>query len=416
MARRKLAGLAFTLLAGAAALAQEAPLGKPSAFELVPAGERIIASAGSRLFAAPDPAAATLAVFDVDTDLEVIERDGAWTRVRHAGRLGWLGPQGTVPRRPRPPAPDPGAGGLTTVVPAPPLAAPDPSAARLTAALAYLGTSSPAGRVGPFPLFTDALDERRLARLQLVGQQLPEVYRARYGLAVASAPAGAIVLFSSPEDYLAFVGQTEELADLAARGHALYGIAALYAGRDATEEVTSILVHEMAHLLNRVAFGRRLPSWLEEGLANDLAWSEIDRDGRLALGSRGGSTRLTRPSPREGTMVVERRGPQASHRKLLEAWKRRSLPSLPELLGMPWAEFVEPNQRRMNYAQSTEFVRFLLDGGVAPRATGFRDFLEAVAAGAKPDVTVLETHLGEPLDRLERAFGTWLTRQVALNR
>jgi hypothetical protein len=408
-----LAPLVLLALAPTGAAEEGPALGKPPAFEALPVADRLGVPAGSRLHAAPDAASATLAILDVTTELEVVERAGAWVRVRWGGRLGWYAPPGTPPGppqavRPRAPA------GFTTVPAEAPPAGPDPAGSRLAAALTQLGTNEPAGRLGPFPLYTDDLDGHRLRRLVRVGDQLPATYEGRYGVAPA-APSGAVVLFSKQSDYEEFAGRTVELADLAARGHAFYGIAALYAGRDVTEHVLVVLVHELAHLLNRAAFGRPLPTWLEEGLANDLAWSRIDRDGRLEVGTWGGFASLTR-NPRDGGLLLELRGAQASRRTLLEAWRQRELPSLPELLEMPWAEFVEPERRPLHYAQSTTLVRFLLDGLEPRRAAGFRGFLAAVASGAEPGAGALAVHLGEPLADVERDFEAWLTLQVALGR
>jgi hypothetical protein len=417
MARLALAGLALLLLTPTPGAAQEAPLGKPSAFDLAPASERVLARAGSRLYSEPDPRAATVAILDVDTELEVIERDKEWARVRHDGRLCWFAPEGTAAAhfRPAPLDRDGATAGATLVLDLL-TAVPDPAADRLAAALGHLDAISAAGRLGPFPLYTDAIDPRRIRRLQGVGDQLPAAYAERYGLAPEAAPAGAVVLYSRARDYQAFVGETQEIADLAARGHALYGIAALYAGRDATDEVMTILVHEMVHLLNRAVFHRPLPAWLEEGLANDLAWSEVGRDGRLELGSWGGSTRLTRPNSRDGTIVVEQSGAQASHRKLLEWWRQGDLAPLPELFDMSWVRFVEPQRRPVHYAQSAMLIRFLLDGENGMRAASFRDFLGEAASGSEPSPTLLESHLGRTTAELERDFGLWLTQQVAFNR
>ncbi len=407
-------GLALLLLPAIGA-AQEAPLGKPSAFTLAPAAERLLARAGSRLYSEPDPAAATVAILDADTELEVLERDGDWTRVRHGGRLGWFAPQGT---------PAIGRTSETVDDEAPPAfargpassPAPDRAAERLAAALGHLGATSPVGLLGPFPLYTDAVEPRRMERLLRLGDHLPHAYATRYGVAPEAPPAGAVVLYSRARDYQAFVGETAEIAELAARGHAVYGVAALYAGRDATDEVMTILVHEMVHLLNRAVFRRPLPAWLEEGLANDLAWSEVGRDGRLDLGSWGGSTRLTRPNSRDGTIVVERRGAQALYRRLLEWWKQGDLAPLPELFDMPWGRFVEPERLPVHYAQSAMLVRFLLDGEGGAWAARFRAFLGEAAAGAEPAPKLLERHLGETAIELDREFGSWLAQQAAFNR
>ena len=63
------------------------------------------------------------------------------------------------------------------------------------------------------------------------------------------------------------------------------------------------------------------------------------------------------------------------------------------------------NILRGNARLFTELVRFLLDGGDARLAVGFRKYLGAIAGGAPPTVATLEHALGMELRELERSFG-----------
>ncbi len=414
--------LVSALLLAAATPAQaggEEPLGRPSAIELASPAERVVAPAGARLHREPDAQSLTLLVFDVDVELEVLARRGPWVRVRHESWIGWLAPTG------EPPAPAPAA--TATEAPAAP-AVPDASAERLASALARLVPQPATGRLGPFALHTDVEDARRLAWLQRVAELLPAAYGERFRLAPPAAPGGTVVLFDELADYEAFARHAEGVELPVTRGvvlagtasvfersdgHAASGIAALYAGGEDRAAATAVLVHELAHLLNRAAFGRPLPTWLEEALANDLSWSEIDGDGRLRLGSAGGSTRVTPPQRGSGAVLVERQGAQASRRLLLAAWKERRLPRLPAVLAMSWKEFVAPPGRSLHYALSTELVRLLLDGD-PQRAAGFRAFLAEVAGGAEPSIDLLEQRVGDSVAALQRELELQLTRQLAL--
>lgn len=380
------------------------PLGAPSAFDLSAGEETLEISAGVRLRRAPDPRSESLVTVDAAVELPVLERRESWVRVRYGAWVGWAPADGREPAamdgsaapasRPPPPAPRP---------------VPDP--ALLEGALAHLVDPLPPATLGSFTLYTDSRHERLLERLRSVGDGLADAYLRRFGLAV-EGPRGAIVLYAAEASYRAWAAGSVEPTVQDARGHARGGVASLFVGDEGEDLLPSLLVHEATHLLNREAFGADLPAWLEEGMASDLASCRIGADGRLALGTWGGTSAAHPLAGRSGGVWLQQRGALASRRRLLDAWRRRELAPLSDLLAAPWGSFVAAGRRSLHYSQATGLVRYLLDGEDGALAAGFRAYLAELAGGAVPDVALLERSLGRRLAELQRGFDTWLARQA----
>ena len=177
--------------------------------------------------------------------------------------------------------------------------------------------------------------------------------------------------------------------------------------------MAAVLVHELAHLLNRRVFEAPIPPWLEEGLANDLAFCRIDARGHTRLGSLGGrSAVIEQPEYDQGGFIrLDRRvhltGPMASLRAVQERWRTAEAPSVARLTDLVWSEFTDPMDRSLRYAASAFLVRYLLDSGGdsgdGELAAGFRSFLQSVAAGGPAGVEqlagYLERGLGQRLDQ-----------------
>lgn len=432
------AGLLALLAPGAAAAADEPPetpaeevLGSPAAFGSDGlAEERLALPAGTPLRELPDPRSAALAVLDAPSELPVVERRDGWARVRYGALRGWvpLGEAASAPERAAPRAPAAPAG-----------RAADPEILGRAVARLSAGGGAPPGRLGPFALRTDLADPGLLAFLDRVAADAVRAYRERYGLdpgvgsgvepgsgrsaAAGAAPPGGeavetVVLFTREADYRAFAEADVALAGLEEGGFAGFGLAALYLGARDREEAASLLVHELVHLLNARALGHRTPAWLEEGLANDLAYARIDPSGRLDPASLGGRSRVQRrlagASGREGWEVtVTTVGGLAALGRVVEALDRRALPPLAALTAMTWRELVEPAARELAYAESAFLVRYLLES--PELAAGFRAYLQAVAAGGEGGAEELTEALGEGLDLLDPGFRRWL-RVRALNR
>ncbi|HXT52148.1 MAG TPA: hypothetical protein VN811_13980 [Thermoanaerobaculia bacterium] len=258
----------------------------------------------------------------------------------------------------------------------------------------------------PFSLATDVRDERLLGIVGAAAAALPVDFEARFGLRVV--PQGTLVLFARTADFRSWLA-AEGGGDLAVDGFARHGVAALAVEHQKSEEVTALMVHELSHLLVRVATGRQLPAWLEEGLPEELAIGRRDGRGHTVPGSLrirtstrgvGGPARVR--SAYERTIV----GPAAA----LIALVRGPRPPLSELLAMPWETFTAASGRPDRYAAAAFFVRFLLDGEDRRRREPFRAFLANVAAGGPADAKALEAALGVELPRLQSRFDAWLRR------
>lgn len=285
-----------------------------------------------------------------------------------------------------------------------PVEARRPDAARLKKARARLKGPETVGYLGPYALFTDLQDPVRRQYLDRLAAQMEDAYRTRYGRRLLGQPAEAIVLYAREQDYQAFQDQDSQLARLSASGHSGYGIVALFDEGRTRFEVGSTLVHELAHLLNRRALGPLLPSWLDEGIADDLAQSKVDDvSGRLVPGTLGGVT------VRAGARI-QMFGPRAALQQLVVALDEGKTLPLSELLGLEWGAFVR-GEGNLNYAHSSFWVRYLLDGEGEALAPRFRAFLDAVAAGEPPAPETLRVMLGRSWPELESGFRVWVLSQ-----
>jgi hypothetical protein len=282
-------------------------------------------------------------------------------------------------------------------------------------------------------LLTDIGAERRLRRFERLASGLPAAYGERYALEPAGLDEAWVVLFARGEDYLRYAGDLAVATRRPLLGHSMAGLAALPADIGA-DEVAQVLVHELAHLLHRAAGLPPLPPWLEEGMANDLAFSRVDSAGRLALDTVNGSTFMSegrlpvtivdlnaskqtmRIHPPEeqiwGNEIFHYSGARASLVDLAALVGQRRVTPLATLVALPPAEFARGEGFQERYAQSAFLVRFLLDDAEPQRAARFREFLAWTDAGREPTADELERTLDVSLEDLEPEFHAWLLMQV----
>jgi hypothetical protein len=352
---------------------------------------RIPVRPGTVLLVEPRPGAERVFTVPAMSYLKVVDHRAGWLRVLYEAKSGWV--------------PDPNRSGTE-----PPLgSAPDalrpvagraPDAPRLTLARSGLAPPEIAGRLGPYTLYTDVREPDRLAFLDRVAAGLDGTYRSRYGVAPGGSPAEAVVLYTKEAAYRAFQDREAGLAGLPSTGHSGYGIVALWDGDRPGGEVGATLAHELAHLLNRRALGPALPSWLDEGIADDLSLSRIDPSGQLAPGTLGGVT--VRAERR-----IEMYGARAALFDLAAAMDQLRERPLPELLAMDWDDFVRQDPT-LTYAESAFWVRYLLDGEGGALAPGFRGFLSSIAGGGSRDPEALREKLGRSWEDLEAGFRRWV--------
>jgi len=385
-----------------------------SLFDLGRPRDRIPVEEGVRLKAVPEPEAPHLAVVDADVELPVVERRGEWARVTYRNRSGWVrvSPEGQARVETVAPLPPP----EVTVLPSSPVEA----TARQRGdrrALAAVLLGGEAGSLGSYDLLTDVEDGELLAVLDRLASSLDPVFESRYGLAPAPPePDEAVLLFAREEVYRRYASEEgEDLAALGLAAHAGGGLAALFVGERDREQVTALLVHELTHLVTQRTLGPGLPPWLEEGLADDLAYSRIARDGRLEPDTLGGASSLReeRRSLGRGVERVEQTqeisGGRAALLRLARLVDDGSLPTLETLVGLSRKRFLESEDRSLYYPLSAFFVRFLL---ADESALAFRRVLADVAEGSYLTGELLLARLETDWGTLQRRFESWLRSEA----
>lgn len=259
-----------------------------------------------------------------------------------------------------------------------------PDAARLAAARALMTAGGREESCGPYRLLTDATDARLLTACGRLGRELDAAYEQRFGVRPVGSPGEALVLFRSLRDYRRFVEQEGRLAaGYAGFTSAADGLVALYAETKRSAAVET-LAHEMAHLVERRAFGSSLPPWLSEGLA-DAIGDTATEEGIGAL---------------EGTAGVE-----AIARRLRSGRAAGLARPLAELAALRRSGF-DKAVRSYDYEQSALTVRYLLlDPTLGPR---FRAYLGDLARAERYDAGRLRERLGRSWEEIERGFAAWL--------
>ncbi len=351
---------------------------------------------GTELRREPDPASAVVARLEGLRMMAIRERRGGWCRVARAGLGGSL-TEGWVPEAD---LGEPSAEELWQPEPVVPLAAVAPAAAILAEARGLMGTGVRESPCGPYLLLTDVAGPLAETCPRLAGQ-LEGLYAARTGLAPVGRAAEAIFVFDSRGAYMVFRTRISPESRRHAFAAPARGFVAVAGGGKRLEQVQETVVHELVHLLNRRFLGPALPSWLDEGLAEDLAMSQIAADGTLAPGSLG--------RWEEGSPEARRVGGGQVVLGELRAWMRGGeLPSVERLVGLDSAAFQDQAWFEVHYALSGFWVRYLLGGGAPAGAEGFRAFLAAVAAGEPLTEDLLLSSLGAGWPELESGFRRWL--------
>jgi SH3 domain-containing protein len=378
-------GFAGALLCLALLPRSEEPAAAPAAVHV---------ESGTRLRSDPASDARVLAVIDSEMDLTEIERRGEWVRVRFESYKGWIS---TAP--------------LAEDERAPAFTSPKLDEARIATARAL--TRSDAERtLGPYRLLTDVRDETLLSTLDRSASYLAETYRKRTGLMPGEPQGDVVAVFATDSEYRALEKSERDLAGVTSRGHAGRGVAAISAASSDRSEVNAVFVHELTHLLNRRTLGPQVPLWLEEGLAEDLAFCRTDEEGRLILGTIRGRRTVSELTGRDrrGDVVTYTRhsliGPQVTVNRLADG-TLKSFP-LRELVSLPPRAFVDEDTRDTAYAESALFVRFLLDAEEGRNTDAFRAFLAAVRAGLSLSADRLPELLGSSWNDLDARFGAWL--------
>ena len=258
---------------------------------------------------------------------------------------------------------------------------------RLDRARARLGADRIEGTLGPYGFVGD---EPPSERWSLLAAELDRAVERRYGLRPIGAPRETVIVVSDGGTYRQLLALEPRLAGLDAGGHTSGGIAFVRFDAASPQASEATFVHEVMHFVLRRALGPALPSWLDEGLAEDLAQTPFDGEHRAFL---WGGFRLD--LRREGDRI-DMRAAAAGLDNAVRALDRGERSDLVRLVDMEWDEFVGPGGAA-RYARALHLVRFLLDSGAEGRGAAFRGFLARAADGGPVDRAALERALGAPL-------------------
>ena len=357
--------------------------------------------AGTELREAPDSGSPVVERISSLRTMSVVEARGDWRRVSRVGLGGSLS-EGWVHQTE---LGEPSADELRRPEPVLPLAATPPSDEVIAEARRLMDDGARELPCGPFRLLTDVRAPVVEHCPRLAGQ-LDSLYARRTGLEPVGTPAEAILLFRTDGAYLVFRARTSPEIRRHAFAAPARGFVAVAAGNRPVAQIRATLVHELVHLLNRRFLGPALPSWLDEGLAEEVAMSRIAEDGTVA----------------PATLSRWEMGPEAARRvgggeialgALRTRMRRGDLPTLEALVRFDRAAFQAEERLETHYSLSAFWVRYLLGPGSPGGERGFRSFLAAVAAGEPLEEDLLLGSLGSTWPELETGFRRWLDSDAA---
>lgn len=253
--------------------------------------------------------------------------------------------------------------------------------------LAITITSAPArelkayDEVAPnYTIHTDLGDDSaREAGLR--ASHLLEMYRQTTSLAVGEHRPFPLYLFSSSEDYFAADGPA------GTAGAFVYGGGnprlLIAAELKPTLRTWHLLQHEGFHQYARAASGRKLPSWLDEGLAEYFGEAIFTGDGYVT-----GAT------------------PAWRLRRLSDAMSRGEFEPLPEffkLTGEQWNS--RPSVAR--YDQAWSIVHLLVNDNDASKEDKLPSYIRALAGGREAERAFVETF--GPMEKIQARWQAFWT-------
>jgi len=258
----------------------------------------------------------------------------------------------------------------------------------LAEARSFLATPARSEACGPYRLVTDA-DDRLLSTLRAICAEpvasFEATYLERLGVAPSHPPRGTLVLFADPRRFRAYVAARADLPQgYAGFSLATRGLVVLPAAGLPADEIARTLVHELAHLAHRRAFGADLDRWLAEGLADAVS----------DTAHAGGQKPLAGFTGVEGLRI-----------RLLGGYAAGRTRPLRELAALPDGEF-DRGRISHDYEQSALLVRFLLlDPELGPL---FRGWLAARARQGRSADARFPPDRESDWDEIDRRFRRWL--------
>ncbi len=353
-------------------------LGKPSSIRSLDRDrETIVLEQGSRLHQLAWSDSPIIEILEATVELPVLDRRGAWVKVRLGSWNAWAFTAGDRP------------------LPTPSLTVGEQ---RLLRALRLLGTDSATRPLGPFVLYTDVEDSALLDWLGAIAADVTRAYRERFELDPGSESQEIVVIFAKESDYRDLVSAESFSGETDSFGYTGEALCALYVDGHSRTVLASVFLHELTHLLNRRVFHADIPPWLEEGMAEDLSYSQVNEGGEIRLGTLTGSSPYSRQTHsvefRQGDLTIapqtklvqsfNEREPRAHLAALASAWAESTGPDLEALIPLEFAEFNRPDRRTLNYTVSAMLVRYLLGGSEDTPRERFLEYLRTMAGAELP--------------------------------
>lgn len=284
-----------------------------------------------------------------------------------------------------------------------------PDEDRLLRARSLLRSVAEPRPLGPFTLYTDVDDEELLTWLGAVAWDVPRAYRERFGLDPGTEVREVLVVFADEASYRRFEAAEERIAKADTRGYTSEGLSVLFTGEHGRTSLVSVFIHELTHLLNRRVFRAEISPWLEEGMAEDLAFSQVTPLGQIRLGTLAG---VQRGGIEDRYALSE---PRAHLAQLRRSWSNPTRPDLDSLVIMDWAEFIRPDNRAIHYAASAMLLRYLIDGGEPDLRQGFHRYLAAVSIAELPLSVSLWEFLDIGPEKVEAGLYRFVSAQAQAN-
>ncbi len=285
---------------------------------------------GSVLWDRPGPHGRSVVRVQTPVEVEVLEEGWGWARVRYLDRSGWIQIDATEVF--------------------------DNTNARFACPPNQAAWNCK--DLGWVLLITDIEASDHRQQVEMLLADLPGKYQSRYGGSIEAGGKAWIGVFQDVEEFERF----EQRHYGAGPGHSW----AWASGTLATVLVSSVnerdllaIEHEGVHLLNRLAFGPQLPTWLEEGSAGCLGLLEPE----------GGIRGHTKRRPvliyhdagwAEERSSVSHHGPRAALARVGARAMDGSL-DLQEVVGRSRRDFYALESRGWRYELSAVTVCFLTD-------------------------------------------------------
>lgn len=288
--------------------------------------------------------------------------------------------------------------------------------ARLQLAIVLLGGEAETLEVDQFVI--RHRDRAWAGEAEAVLRSLIALYDAQFsGMKSYTARQKPAYVFLLPtlEDYRRFYPQARVGEEARTAGHYEPGIIAIHPDLGPDGEPTRSLAHEAVHHLNRTQMG--FPSddsliWLEEGLANYFALSEIDSGGSIKLGAI--DTRLqgkykTEMSGSSVRLMLNASPPYSRILMLKEKLRRKPEIGLEHILGSRSESYFYSDDIFFNYNVSWLLVHYLFHGKEGEYRERFLDYINEAVHG-RGGMAVFERVMGITVQDLERELRNYAFR------